>query len=110
MGYVESVYFGYGIRIENVPDPGAVQEALTTSQPVRHIPAGPYDADWDWLYVNESVNGDPELHLGQYHTVPAYSATDEKYLDWDWQLVETARKLGVTVADGPAWFFVPDQS
>lgn len=110
MGYDKSVCFGYGVRVENTPDPEVMQEALPPSQPVRYIPAGPYDANWDWLYVNGSVDGDPELHLGRYRTVPPYSATDEKYLSWDWQLVETAQKLGVTIVDGPAWFFVPDET
>jgi hypothetical protein len=109
MTYSTSFFHGYGVRLSDDHDWSEI-ETIGYEGPVFPMLAGDYDADWMWLFVKTDDGHKTEIELGTYVKVEPFRATDAKYPEWDWSLVDTAQKHGLKIADGPGWFFVPDYS
>ena len=109
MGMYQSAYFAYGIRI---PDTNAdrLEEALArlaTRQKgddhVGYLHAGKYDEDRTYL-----VTRCEEADLGQARAVHPEQATPEQYADWNHNLGEAARALGLTDVPDASWLVIPN--
>lgn len=115
MSYETSFYHGYGLRV-GLPDglqdkhDESLEEYLGFDTPVRALAAGEYDADWDWLFIQDATPEGPSIEIGEYKKVNPYAPDLDQYKQWDWWLIETAQEHGLKILDGPAWFFVPDYS
>lgn len=114
MSYHKSFYGAYGALVSCVDDSEKAY-AILKDHEASYLSAGAYDRWKDWLYIKASGQercGERtiELETGDYHIVPPYSATDETIKHWDWLLVDAAQRLGISIEDGPGWFFVPNMS
>lgn len=115
MGCTKSFYYGYGVRVGLPYSWGqehdeSLEEYLGFDTPVRALSAGNYDADWDWLFIQDATPKGPEIELGEYKKLDPYAIHLDQCKQWDWWLIETAQEHGLKLLDGPAWFFVPDYS
>lgn len=114
MGYYQSTYFAYGLRIPVEGPAWKETDRLDKELPklkdrcpdVGHLAAGDYDRDMVFL-----VTDSQEIELGSYGW--ANTATAEQRANWDTQLAHAVLALGYSELPdlaAPGWLCVPDLS
>lgn len=108
MTAMNSAYVFYGIR---VPDVGWEELEKNIGQwqargEIGYFQAGLHDREMTFL-----VSFRDNIPCGQYYIFTAERIHAERKwrTAWDDGLITTARKLGLTLIDGPGWYFVPSE-
>lgn len=103
-----SAYVLYGVRIpdmswEELED--AVGQWKERGE-IGYFQAGRHDCQMTFL-----ASFTDEIPCGQYHIITAERIHAERKWRsaWDDSLITVARKLGLTIIDGPGWYFVPSE-
>jgi hypothetical protein len=113
MGYYQSAYFAYGLRIpvdgpawqESDRLDAELQKLKDRCPEVGYLTAGDYDRDMVFL-----VTKSDEISLGKYGR--GSETTPEQRASWDAQLAHAVHALGLADADlePPGWLCIPDLS
>jgi hypothetical protein len=96
---MNSAYVIYGVRIPDMDwqDPRGK---------VGYFQGGLHDRELTFLVTYRD-----DVPCGQYYIITAERIHAERKWRkaWDDNLVTVARDLGVTIIDGPGWYFVPSE-
>ncbi len=109
MSLYHSAYFAYGVQIPDTSSDRleAALAPLATRQKgddhVGYLHAGKYDDDRTYL-----VTRCEEADLGKARQVHPEQTTAEQYADWNHNLAEAIRALGLTDVPEPSWLVVPN--
>ena len=114
MGAKRYTYEIYGVQLADDTDSHALEQKTgqcdSRDDRAGVFTAGAYDNNMVFLAVTWR-----ELDPGEYHHSPTLVGgfDEERYareLDWNNELLATAKEHGCQVIDGPGWFVIADEA
>jgi hypothetical protein len=105
---MNSAYVIYGVRIPDM-DWQDLEDSVgqwDTRGKVGYFQGGLHDRELTFLVTYRD-----DVPCGQYYIITAERIHAERKWRraWDDNLVTVSRDLGVTIIDGPGWYFVPSE-